>query len=389
MRNVGRTAIFLLVGLLGVLVGAGMVWVGLRSAVPRGAGSRQTADVVSLRPAERAAPAARAEGLRSPVGLESQDAITAAIAQVGPAVVNINTTYPAPARDPLDRLLRGVMGVPTDPLPPIGKGSGIIIDGNNGYVLTNAHVVRGAARVEVGLSDRRRLDATVVGIDPLDDIAVVAIPGGDFPSARLGSDANLPVGAWVIAIGNPFGYESSATVGVISAKGREIKGSDGTVLHDLLQTDAAINRGNSGGALVDLNGEVVGIPTAMIPYAQGIGFAVSVDVARQVAERLIATGKMPWLGISHRDIAPEEIGDLGLREPRGALVVGVARGGPAASAGIRRGDVIVRVGDQDVTGARALGAAVRSHNAGERVEMTVWRQGRERTLDVTLGEMPI
>ncbi len=389
MRNVERASIVLLVGLLGVLVGAGMVWVGLRCAVPSGAGSAQPTDVLPLRSAERTAPAARVEGVRSPVGLGSQDAITAAIARVGPAVVNINTTYSPPTRDPLDRLLRGVMGVPTDPLPPIGKGSGIIIDGDNGYVLTNAHVVRGAARVEVGLSDGRKLDATVVGIDPLDDIAVVRIPGDGLPSARLGSDASLPVGAWVIAIGNPFGYESSATVGVISAKGREIKGSDGTVLHDLLQTDAAINRGNSGGALVDLNGEVVGIPTAMIPFAQGIGFAVSVDVASQVAERLIATGKMPWLGISHRDIAPEEAGDLGLREPRGALVVRVARGGPAASAGIRPGDVILRVGDQEVKGARTLGAAIRSHNAGERVEMVVWRQGRERTPSVTLGEMPV
>jgi len=285
-------------------------------------------------------------------------------------------------------MLRDFMGMPTDPLPPQGKASGIIIDGKKGYVLTNAHVVRGAAYVEVILADRRVLKAQVVGMDPLSDIALLKVGGNDLPSATLGSAADLPIGSWVIAIGNPFGYENSATVGVISAKDRQIKGAAGAPLSDLLQTDAAINRGNSGGALVDLNGDVVGIPTAMIPYAQGIGFAVSVDVAKQVAERLIATGKVPWLGISHGDLSADDARQLQLPEPKGSFVAGVVSGGPAAQAGIRPGDVVLRIGDHEVGNGKALGFAIRSYDAGERVAVVVWRDGRERKLNVTLGAMP-
>jgi len=300
MRSNGRIAAFLVVALLGVLVGAGMLWVGLRWSAAPGAGTNQPGSTGGETGAAAGGGTAAQPGAATAVpavSRQSQDAITAAIARVGPAVVNINTTYPSPARDPMERMLRDFMGMPTDPLPPQGKGSGIIIDGKKGYVLTNAHVVRGAAHVEVILADRRALEAQVVGMDPLSDIALLKVDGNDLPSATLGSAADLPIGSWVIAIGNPWGYENSATVGVISAKDRQIKGAAGALLTDLLQTDAAINRGNSGGALVDLNGNVVGIPTAMIPYAQGIGFAVSVDVAKQVAERLIATGKVPWLGI--------------------------------------------------------------------------------------------
>jgi len=316
------------------------------------------------------------------VSRESQDAITAAIARVGPAVVNIATRYP---EDPRQRILRDLMGMPTDREPPKGQASGIIIDGENGYVLTNAHVVRGAAGVHVILADRRNLAAKLVGMDSINDIAVLKVSGDDLPTATLGSSADLPIGAWVIAIGNPWGYANSATVGVISAKDRQIAG---TSLSDLLQTDAAINRGNSGGALVDLNGDVVGVPTAMIPFAQGIGFAVSVDVAKQVAERLIATGKVAWLGVTHGDLSPEGARQLGLPELKGSFVAEVGRGGPAAQAGIRPGDVILRIGDQQIANAKALGFAVRSHPVGDRVAVVVWRQERELTLDVTLGEVP-
>jgi serine protease Do len=376
MRSNGRIAAFLLVALLGVLVGAGMLWLGLGCSAPPGAGTNQPGSAGDETGAATAVPA---------VSRQSQDAITAAIARVGPAVVNINTTYPSPAQDPRERMLRDFMGMPTDPLPPQGKASGIIIDGKKGYVLTNAHVVRGAAHVEVILADRRALEAQVVGMDPLSDIALLKVGGNDLPSATLGSAADLPIGSWVIAIGNPWGYENSATVGVISAKDRQIKG---TLLTDLLQTDAAINRGNSGGALVDLNGDVVGIPTAMIPYAQGIGFAVSVDVAKQVAERLIATGKVPWLGISHGDLSADEARQLQLPEPKGSFVASVVSGGPAAQAGIRPGDVVLRIGDHEIGNGKALGFAIRSYDVGERVAVVVWRDGRERKLTVTLGAVP-
>ncbi|UCC67500.1 MAG: trypsin-like peptidase domain-containing protein [Armatimonadota bacterium] len=320
---------------------------------------------------------------------ESQDAVTAAIARVGPAVVNINTLYRPVVRDPMERVLREIIGSPSDPFPKKGQGSGIIIDGKQGYVLTNAHVVAGASSVEVNLADGRRLEATVVGVDPFSEIAVLQVPGGDLPTATLGRAADLPIGSWVIAIGNPFGFENSVTVGVISAKDRTLTGPNRVTLHDLLQTDASINPGNSGGALVDLNGDVVGVPTAIIPYAQGMGFAVSVDVAKQVAERLIATGKTPWLGITHQTVTPGLAEEIGLPAPKGSLVVEVVRGGPAARAGILPGDVIVRVGDREIDTARSLGFAVRSHDAGAGVPVTIWRKGRERTVEVTLGAVPM
>lgn len=379
MKSNGRIAALLLVALLGVLMGVGMLWVGLGCSRPPGAGTNQPGSTGGETGAATPVPA---------VSRESQDAITAAIARVGPAVVNIKTQYPPQALDPMERMLRRSMGMPTQPLPPEGQGSGIIIDGERGYVLTNAHVVRGAADVHVILADTRDLEAQVVGMDPLSDVAVLKVGGNDLPSATLGSAADLPIGSWVIAIGNPWGYQNSATVGVISAKDRQIEGAGGAQLSDLLQTDAAINRGNSGGALVDLNGDVVGIPTAMIPFAQGIGFAVSVDVAKQVAERLIATGKVAWLGIGHRDPSANEARQLGLPEPKGSLVWRVVNGGPAARAGVRRGDVILRIGDHEVGNEKVLGYAVRSCDAGERVAVVVWRDGRERELNVTLGAVP-
>jgi serine protease Do len=308
-----------------------------------------------------------------------------AIEKVGPAVVHIRTLYRPRARDPLERILRDLMG---QPFPQQGEGSGIIIDAKRGYVLTNAHVVRRATQMEVGLADGRRLEADKVGSDPLTDIAVLRVPASELPEASLGSAADLPIGSWVIAIGNPFGFENSVTVGVLSAKDRQIEGQGGIMLQDLLQTDASINPGNSGGALVDLNGRVVGIPTAIIPLAQGMGFAVSVDVARQVAERLIATGKMPWLGITHGDIPPAVRSRLRVPEGQGTLVVDVIRGGPAHLAGIRPGDVILQMDDDRVLDMKSFGFAIRSHDAGDDVTMKVWRSRREIGLQVTLGEVP-
>ncbi len=372
MRCRGRASAATLAGIIGVLVGAAVVWVMLRGgALPAPPTSRQTAAPATAVPAFPA------------VSRESQDAITAAIAAVGPAVVNISA-FLRP-EDPLERVLREMVG---ERFPPAGQGSGVIIDGGRGYILTNAHVVKRAAAVEVALADGRELRAETVGLDPLTDVAVLRVPGGDLPDAALGGAADLPIGSWVIAIGNPFGYANSVTVGVISAKDRQIRGDRGTLLDDLLQTDAAINPGNSGGALVDLNGNVVGIPTAIAPYAQGIGFAISADVARQVADRLIATGKMPWLGITHRDLLPAERRSLRAPEGRGTLAIKVVQKGPAYRAGIRPGDVIVQVGDTPLANAKALGAAVREYSAGDRVTVKVWREGRELSLRVRLGEVP-
>jgi len=370
-RSRGHAGTSLLIGLVGVIVGAAIVWFAVQDRAPRGAAPLPPA--VSM-PAP-------------PVSRESQDAITAAVAKVGPAVVNIHTRYRERA-DPRERILRGMLGVPTEPFPRRGQGSGVIIDGERGYVVTNAHVVEPGADVGVLLQDGRIFIAELVGRDPLSDIAVLKIDAKDLPSAVLGGVGDLAIGSWVVAIGNPFGFRSSVTVGVVSAVDRQIEGPDGAVREDLIQTDASINPGNSGGALVDLNGNVVGIPTAIIPFAQGIGFALSADVARQVAERIIATGKMPWLGIQHRGLAPEEARELSVPEGEGTRVVAVAPGGPAARAGLRPGDVIIRMADQPIADARSLGKIVRNHDAGSRVKVVVWREGRAVTMEVALGEVP-
>jgi serine protease Do len=319
----------------------------------------------------------------------SGGAIVSAINNVGPAVVNISTFYAPPNTSPTERMLRQAFGLP-QPFPREGEGSGVIIDAKNGYILTNAHVVRGAAKVRVRLSDKREFDAHVVGSDPYSDVAVVQIKGDRLPVARLGSAAKVPIGAWVIAIGNPFGFQNSVTVGVVSAKGRDLPSPSGIELQDLIQTDASINPGNSGGALVDLSGEVIGIPTAMIPQAQGMGFAVSIDSARDVFGKLIKTGKMPWLGVLHHFLAPDEAKKLKAPGDKGTLVVRVVRGGPADRAGIRAGDVIVKLGGRPIDSERALGTAIRAYNAGDAVEALIWRgsENREVTVKVKLGAVP-
>jgi len=372
MRQTGRAAAVLLAGLVGVLIGAGLVW----ELVAGKAGPRS-----------ETVPIAAGGGLR-PVTATSENAIVSAVQRVGPAVVNISTLYAPPRESQTERFLRQFMGIPSQPFPRAGEGSGIIIDGGNGYVLTNAHVVKGAARVRVMLQDKRTFDAHVVGSDPLSEVAVVQIKGGSLPAAVLGSAAKVPIGSWVIAIGNPFGFQNSVTVGVLSAKARQIADPSGVELQDLLQTDASINPGNSGGALVDLSGEVIGIPTAMIPQAQGMGFAVSIDTAKDVAQKLIKTGKMPWLGVMHHYLLPDEAKKLKVPGGQGTLVVRVVPGGPAAQAGMQAGDVILRAGGRAISSERSLGEIIRAHNAGDKLEVEVWRKGREVKLQVTLGAVP-
>ncbi len=355
--------------LIGVLVGAFLV----------SAPGKTPAQTPATAP--RQAPAAG-------VTAGSQEAITAAVNMVGPAVVNINTLFRPPSQDSLERILRRSLGIPTEPFPRSGQGSGIVIDGERGYILTNAHVVKGAQKVTVSLADGRQFDAHVVGIDPLTEVAVVKVAGRGLPEASLGSPADLRIGSWVIAIGNPFGFENSVTVGVLSARDRQISGENTILLQDLLQTDASINPGNSGGALVDLEGRVIGMPTAVIPYAQGMGFAVSIDIAKEVAEHLIEAGAMPWLGIQHRALLPQEAKQLGLPEGEGAMIFGVIPRGPAAAAGLWPGDLIIRISDEPTDTSSALSKAIRSHNAGERVDVTIIRDGKEMTVAVRLGAVP-
>ncbi|MFB3880232.1 MAG: S1C family serine protease [Armatimonadota bacterium] len=368
MKRHGRASSAALAGFLGVVVGAALVW-GVARRLP----------VSAAKPG--AAPAAQTT-TGPAVSVASEDAITAAVQKVGPAVANISVLFEPTRQDMMAR----AFGM--QPSPRAGQGSGVIIDRQNGYILTNAHVVKGAQRVAVTLADGRQFEAHVVGMDPLTEVAVVKVSGDDLPQAELGSAESMPIGSWVIAIGNPFGLENSVTVGVLSAKERQVPNPDGIALQGMLQTDASINPGNSGGALVDLNGKLIGMPTAVIPYAQGIGFAVSIDVAKQIADRLIQTGKVPWLGIEHKSVTPEEAKRYGVPSGKGTVVFGVYPNGPAAQAGLMPGDLIVRVAGQAIADEKGLGNAIRAHNAGDRIEIIVVRKGKEMTLTATLGAVP-
>jgi serine protease Do len=370
--GVGLRTVVLLIAVavvIGVIVGGGVVawfWV----TQPVGRGVRFTT-----------------VGGPAPVVSSSEEAIVDAVKRVGPAVVNISTIIDA--GNPLQQFFGG--GPLEEPFPERGLASGVIVDARRGYVLTNAHVVQGANRITVKLADGREFPAQRIGADALTDIAVLRIVGRGLPEAPvLGSVKNLPVGSWVIAIGNPFGFENSVTVGVISAKNRTLRAPNGPVLQNVIQTDASINPGNSGGALVDLSGRLVGIPTAIIPFAQGIGFAVSIDGAKTVMEQLIARGRVvrPWLGISYAAITPEVRQELKIPQVKGAAILQVVSGSPAERAGLRRGDVIQSVNGKAVTKTETVQDTVRASKVGDRFRLEIWRKGRTLEVTVTAGEMP-
>ena len=297
------------------------------------------------------------------------------VAQIGPAVVKV--------------LAREAAGT--------SQGSGVIFT-RQGHVLTNNHVVADAIEVEVTLSDRRTVPATIVGTDPDTDLAVIkldpdAITG--LAVAQLGNTDAMAIGDWVIAIGSPLGFEGSVTVGVVSAKNRSIDLPGGVRLFDLIQTDAVINPGNSGGPLLNLDGEVIGINTAIIrgsigngQEAEGIGFSINMGTAIPVSDQLIENGVVirPRFGINILDLTPEDVDRLDLSVDEGILVVSVTPGGPAALAGLRASDVIVRLDDSPVTSTTDLVRAVLTdYKVGDTVAVTVARGTTTLVFRVTLA----
>jgi len=271
-----------------------------------------------------------------------------------------------------------------------GMGSGFVIS-SDGEIVTNAHVVEGATDVEVRLADDRVVRARIVGVDPMTDIALLRIdPPGPLSTLPLGDSDAVAVGDWVIAIGNPFGLDRTATAGIVSAKGRFIGAGP---YDDFIQTDAAINPGNSGGPLLDQRGRVVGVNSAIVSPAGGnvgIGFAIPANLVQWVITRLHADGKVirGWLGVAVQPVTPELARAFDLEQPRGALVADVTGGAPAARAGMRRGDVIVRFGDEAVDESRELPSMVAATRPGTRVPVIVLRDGDEVELEVRVGEMP-
>jgi serine protease Do len=275
-------------------------------------------------------------------------------------------------------------------VPMKGRGSGFIVS-KDGHVLTNNHVVDGADKITVTFSDGKVHEAKVLGKDPTFDLAVLKIDGNgkDFPVLELGDSEKVEVGEWVVAIGNPFGLEHTVTVGVISAKNRSIHA--GNVNFDgFLQTDAAINPGNSGGPLIDLSGRVVGINTAIVPYAQGIGFAVPVNMAKQVMDDLIRYGsvKRGWLGVYIQPLTRDFAEAYGIEEENGAVISDVLADSPAEKAGLQRGDVILTVNGEKIKDHQEFVSRIRQRLSGEKVTLGIIRQKKKSDVPVTLGEMP-
>lgn len=315
--------------------------------------------------------------------------------RVLPAVVFISVEQAplAMAQPQVPEPFRDFFPAPPQPQPRQGTGSGVIID-NEGHILTNNHVVADATRLVVRLVDGREYTARVIGGDVSTDIAVIKIdpPSGEsLPTAELGRSADLRVGDWVLALGNPLGLSFTVTAGIVSAKGRQIT-NGGLTLESFIQTDAVINPGNSGGPLIDLLGRVVGVNSAIFGSDRfvGYGFAVPIDLARRVMSDLLEFGylRRPRLGVGIRAITAVEAELYHLPEVRGALVSSVEPGLPAAEAGIRLGDVIVSLNGNPIRDDTDFITKLADLRPGEQISLGIIREGREHTVRVTLGEFP-
>jgi serine protease Do len=273
-----------------------------------------------------------------------------------------------------------------------GFGSGFVFDAEKGYILTNNHVVEGGEEWVIKLADKRELPAKLVGADPQTDLAVLQVTATNLSAAKLGDSDKLEVGDWVLAAGNPFGMlEQTVTAGIISAKGR--RGLGLSNYEDYLQTDAAINQGNSGGPLVDLNGQVIGINSAIISRTggyQGIGFAIPINQARKITERLVKHGEVVrgWMGIEVRELKDVEAKRLGLADGVGLSVEGIYMRGPAQKAGIEPDDVIIAIDGQSLRSASELRKLVADREPESKVQVKLNRKGKEKLLDVILTAQP-
>lgn len=307
-------------------------------------------------------------------------AVIGAVERAGPAVVSVSVARRAPERF----RRRGL-----DEFH--GAGSGVIIT-PDGYVLTNSHVVRGSDRIEVRLQDGRTLDAQVVGDDPHTDLAVVRLSEAGLPRAELGDSSQLRVGQLVVAIGNPLGFQATVTTGVVSALGRSLRAQSGRLIENIIQTDAPLNPGNSGGPLTDFRGQVVGINTAVIMGSQGICFAIPVNTAKWVTAQLLREGRVrrAYLGVSGQLVKVDRqlVIEYGLSAPTGVRVAEVQPGTAAAASGLMAGDIIVRIGEAAVSTPDDLQRVLGRHTIGESVAVEVLRGAEWRSIHVTPSELP-
>ncbi len=332
--------------------------------------------------------------LPSPSGSPTLAAdFTAAAERSVNAVVHVTTETTINVRDPFADFFWGYRA-PSQQRQQQGAGSGVIISAD-GYIVTNNHVVDGADKIMVHLNDRRNFEARVVGRDPSTDIAVLKVDGTDLATLSYGNSDEVRVGEWVLAVGNPMNLTSTVTAGIVSAKARNINllqydpSRDVFPIESFIQTDAAVNPGNSGGALVNANGELVGINTAIASNTgqyTGYSFAVPVNIVKKVAGDIVEYGSVQraYLGVSIRDMDQALAKELALDRPRGVYVNGLTEGGAAADAGLKKGDVITRVGSIAVNNVPQLQEQVGKFKPGDRLPVTVLREGDERVMELTL-----
>ena len=346
------------------------------------------------------APAAAAPLTGAPARTQALPDFSALVDEIGPAIVNIRAITDSsanmqdggagiPKDDPLHEFFRR-FGAPEGRREPTqGVGSGLIVTAD-GLILTNAHVVQEANVVTVKLTDRREFKAKIVGADRRSDIAVLKIDARDLPTVKIGDADAIRVGEWVAAIGSPFGLENSVTSGIVSAKSRTLPDSSYV---PFIQTDVAVNPGSSGGPLINMRGEVIGINSQIYSRTggyMGLSFAIPINVAKKIEKALVERGRESRgkLGVGIQDVDQALAQSFGLEEPAGVIVNGVEPKGPAAQAGVQPGDIILRFAGKDVGRPNDLPALVAETRPGTKASVEVWRKGKRKTLDVTVGELP-
>jgi S1-C subfamily serine protease len=343
----------------------------------------QTTDARQPRQERAPIPPSVSASRRTPVVIVAHDVL--------PAVVNIQTEATMRRRE-IDPFFDpfGFFGGRDRTYTSQSLGSGFVWS-SDGIIVTNNHVVEGASRITVNFNDGTQLPARLIGVDPDSDLAVLRVDARRVAAAPIGTSSDLMIGETVIAVGNPFGLSGSVTTGVVSALGRSVPSKEaGRTFTDFIQTDASINPGNSGGPLLNIEGRVVGINTAILGNAQGIGFAIPVDRAKKVIQDLLRYGQVhsAWIGAATATITPEEAKRLGVRATRGAIVARVFGASPAQAAGLRAGDVITAVAGKPVDSREAFSTYTATIPSGQPVPVTITRQGANRTLSVRPTDPP-